>query len=153
MEIKKAEVSDLDIVIYITGKTISAVYPGYYPKGAVDFFLCHHCADNIAADIDSECVWLGSDNGHAVGTVTIKANRICRLFVLPEFQGNGFGRELLGFAEKFIFEKYSEIVLDASLPAKAIYLKRGYKEIEYHTIKTGNGEFLCYDVMKRLKPR
>ena len=53
---------------------------------------------------------------------------------------------LLDFAESTIRQNYSEIVIDASLPAKAIYLKRGYKEKEYHIIDTPD-DHLCYDVM------
>ena len=37
----------------------------------------------------------------------------------------------------------------SSLSAKSIYLKRGYKEVEYHTISTKNDDYLCYDVMKK----
>ena len=79
--------------------------------------------------------------------MSIKENDICRLFVLPEFQGKGYGRELLDFAENEIAKKYEEIMLDASLPAKRIYLKRGYKEKESHIINANYGDFLCYDVM------
>ncbi|MCM1579465.1 MAG: GNAT family N-acetyltransferase, partial [Ruminococcus sp.] len=74
---------------------------------------------------------------------------ICRLFVLPMFQGRGLGSGILKFAEEKISEKYSEILLDSSLPAKGIYLKKGYSEKEYHIIKTENGDKLCYDVMKK----
>lgn len=123
MSIKKAAPSDPDIVAEITVKTISEIYPRYYPKGAVDFFLRHHCAENIAADIGAGLVWLCTDKEHMVGTVTVKDNEICRLFVLPEFQGKGYGRELLDFAEKRILGEYDEIVLDASLPAKGLYLQ------------------------------
>ena len=88
-------------------------------------------------------------SNHAVGTVTIKKNEICRLFVLPQYQGCGFGREMLDYAEKRILETYDEIVLDASLPAKRIYLKRGYSVMDFHVIETENGDFLCYDVMMK----
>ena len=70
-----------------------------------------------------------------------------RLFVSPQHQKKGYGRELLDFAEGKVSEEYSEIVIDASLPAKSIYLKRGYKEISYNKILTDNGDYLCYDVM------
>ena len=65
----------------------------------------------------------------------------------PEYQGNGYGKELVSFAENKISEKYNEIILHASLPAKAIYLKKGYKEIGFHSIKTENGKknFLTND--------
>ncbi len=56
---------------------------------------------------------------------------------------------MLDFAEKRISGQYSKIVLDASLPAKQIYLKRGYKEIEFNIITTRGNDFLCYDVMEK----
>lgn len=58
---------------------------------------------------------------------------------------------MLDFAEQAIFAQYSKVVLDASLPAKKIYLKRGYKDIEFNSIAVGNQEFLCYDVMEKEK--
>ncbi len=148
MNIIKASASDIESVKHITAKTINSIYPHYYPCGAVDFFLSHHNDKNIENDIENGNVYLCLNNDDkAVGTVTIKENAICRLFVLPDYQGNGYGRELLSFTEKKISEKHSTIILDASLPAKAIYLKRGYSSTEFHSIKTENGDYLCYDVM------
>lgn len=148
MSIIKADISDVNSVMEITRTTISEIYPHYYPCGAVDFFLNHHCLENIQKDIESGLVYLCVDNEQiAVGTVTIKKNEICRLFVLPEYQGNGYGTELLDFAENIFLKGYSEIKLDASLPAKNLYINRGYEEVEYNIIDTGKDDFLCYDVM------
>lgn len=148
MGIKKAALSDCSIVKKISETTILDVYPHYYPKGAVDFFLEHHSEENIKNDILKNQVFLWSDEDQDIaGTVTIKKNEICRLFVLPKYQGRGYGTELLNYAEKMIFKKYAEIILDASLPAKALYQKRGYQEKEFHVIETKEDDYLCYDVM------
>ena len=72
----------------------------------------------------------------------------CYEFVLPDYQHKGYGKALLDFAEKKILEVYGCVQIDASSPAKRIYLKRGYEEIEYNIIKTDNGDCLCYDVMR-----
>ena len=56
---------------------------------------------------------------------------------------------MLDFAEEMILKQYDTVVLDASFPAKGIYRKRGYREKEYHIIRTDNGDYLCYDVMER----
>lgn len=129
MSIKQAVLSDLSEVKKISEVTISEIYPHYYPKGAVEFFLAHHSEDNIANDIKLNRVFLRFDiKQNVVGTVMIKANEICRLFVLPSYQGNGYGKEMLEYAEKIIFRQYSKIVLDASLPAKRIYQKRDTKK-------------------------
>lgn len=148
MSIRKAEMADFDIVKKITVDTINAIYPHYYPKGAVEFFLNHHNDENILSDIESGNVYLCIDEeGDAVGTVTLNENEIGRLFVLPEYQGNGYGRELLGFSEKAVMEEHNSIVLHASLPAKNIYLKRGFKITESHVLDAPYGDFLCYDLM------
>lgn len=150
MRIKSAQKSDLDVVREITHTTIKEIYPHYYSNGAVAFFLEHHSNENIANDISGNCVFLCYDPElNAVGTVTIRKNEICRLFVLPQYQGNGYGKKLMNFAEAEIAKHYDEIILDASLSAKAIYLKIGYKEVEYHTITTANNDYLCYDIMKK----
>ena len=150
MRIKQAVLSDLSIVKKISEVTISEIYPHYYPKGAVDFFLTHHSEANIFSDIRLNRVFLCLDaKQNVVGTVTIKTNEICRLFVLPSCQGKGYGTELLDYAEKEISCQYSKIVLDASLPAKKIYLHRGYRDVEFSIIATENSDFLCYDVMEK----
>ena len=150
MSIKQAALSDLSLVKEISKVTISEIYPHYYPKGAVEFFLAHHSEANICNDIKLERVYLCFDiMQNVAGTVTIKANEICRLFVLPAYQGKGYGTEMLEFAESLISYKYSKIILSASLPAKNMYLKRRYKDTAYHIIPTGFGDFLCYDVMEK----
>lgn len=150
MSVKLAQKTDFNVVKEITHTTINAIYPHYYSNGAVAFFLNHHSDENIAKDISGNCVFLCYDlKLNVVGTVTINENEICRLFVLPQYQGNGYGKELMNFAETKIAKYYDEIILDASLSAKSIYLKRGYKEIEFRTIKTKNNDYLCYDIMKK----
>lgn len=149
MSIRMAKLSDLPVIRKICTETILAVYPHYYPKGAVDFFLSLHNRDAIICDIESGCVFLCEAKHDTAGTVTVRHNEICRLFVLPEYQKHGYGREMLDFAEIMISKTYSEIILDASLPARAIYLRRDYKESAFHMIPTDNGDFLCYDEMKK----
>ncbi|MBO4471718.1 MAG: GNAT family N-acetyltransferase [Clostridia bacterium] len=151
MKIIQAAAGDFEAVKRITRDTIREIYPRYYPAGAVDFFCCHHSDDRITADIASGKVYLLVYDDQAAGTVTISGNEINRLFVLPEYQHKGFGRALLDFAEQAVLLQYDTVHMDASLPAKAIYKKRGYRETEYHTIRTENGDYLCYDVMMRSK--
>ena len=64
MKIAAAAESDFQTVKDITQQTIKAVYPHYYPKGAVDFFIAHHSDENILRDIrncDVFCYALTTD--------------------------------------------------------------------------------------------
>lgn len=142
----------LQVVRTITRETIQEIYPHYYPKGTVDFFLSHHNEAGIRQDLEAGSVYLLlNEKQLAVGTVTLKNHEIYRLFVLPAHQKKGYGRRLMDFAEQKIFECTDICRFDASLPAKAIYIKRGYRESAYHIIPTENGDFLCYDVMQKTK--
>ena len=150
MNIRKAEQKDLAAVKEIVQTTIREVYPKYYPAGAVEFFSEHHSDEKIMRDIDAGIVYLlVTDDGVPAGTVTLTDNEIDRLFVLPVFQGKGYGRALLDLAEDTISRSYDVIILHASLPAKSIYLKRGFHEVNYIKIDTGRGDFLCADVMEK----
>ncbi|AGF57177.1 GNAT family N-acetyltransferase [Clostridium saccharoperbutylacetonicum] len=149
MNIRQAIKIDLNTIKNITYETIQTIYPHYYPNGAVDFFIQHHSDENISADIDSGKVFILEIDKKAVGTVTINGIEICRLFVLPHCQGKGYGGALIDFSENYISKNSKKVQLDASLPAKGIYLKRGYKEIESHSILTQNGDYLYYDVMEK----
>lgn len=150
MQIRPATPADAEAVMQITHQTIRSVYPHYYPAGAVAFFLQHHCAENIRKDIAENNVFLCiSDDGQAVGTVSVKENEIGRLFVLPAFQGQGYGCALIAFAEQRIAAQYPEAVLDASFSAKALYLRHGWEDTGYHKIACENGDFLCHDTMRK----
>lgn len=149
MRIAPATKDMLSIIVDIVQTTIDEIYPKYYPMGAVAFFKELHSDNNIVRDIANGHVYYLSDNDRIVGTVTIKENHILRLFVLREFQHKGFGQIILDFAEGKIGKEYSDIEIDASFPAKHIYLKRGYIDKEYNKILTDNGDYLCYDVMNK----
>ena len=146
-----AQPKDADIVYEITQVTIDTVYPKYYPQGAVEFFRQHHSMDRIIENIQKGYVYLLVVDGRPVGTVTISKNHINRLFVLPDSQHQGFGKALMDFAEEKIFSSFDTIELDSSFPAKKIYLKRGYTEVEYNVIDAANGDHLCYDVMRKVR--
>ena len=103
MSIRQAVLSETSTVKRISEITISEIYPHYYPNGAVEFFLNHHSEKSIIEDIESNRVFLCLDREqNIVGTVTINKNEICRLFVLPTYQGYGYGTEMLDYAEKSI---------------------------------------------------
>ncbi len=110
MLIKKVDIANVETIEKIVTNTIRQIYPRYYPAGAVDFFIQHHNIERIKSDVEAGLVYAAYDDlNHMVGTVTIKGNEICRLFVLPEYQSNGYGRCLLDFAEENI-RKNNEIL-------------------------------------------
>ena len=153
MEIRRAEQNDLIKIHALVIDTIQHIYPRYYPQGAVYSFLDHHREPEISADIESKNAYVLEVDGTLVGTVTIKENMIKRLFLLPGYQGKGYGGELLEYAEKLILNNYETIRLETSLPAKLFYLKYGYKEVASDFMVVANGDILFWDVMEKNSER
>ena len=145
MKIVKANKTQINIINKIVQDTIDSIYPKYYPKGAVNFFKSYHNDVNILKDINEGNVFLLQVDDTYVGTVTKQKNEINRLFILQQYQHNGYGKILLDFIENKIAEEYFDVQLSTSLPAKKMYLNRGYIETEYLQIVTENKDVLCYD--------
>lgn len=141
--------SDLDIVRGIVATTINRIYPLYYPSDVVQFFLDHHAPERILADIETGCVYLFEANSIIAGTGTIHENEITRVFVLPEYQGRGYGSLIMKQLEDVVSRRYPIVRLDSSLPAFGMYLKRGYKSRAWHKIVMSSGQVLCYHEMEK----
>lgn len=149
MRIINAVPGDLPIVQNIVYETINAIYPSFYPQEVVDFFIEHHDIEKIENDICSGKVYLGQVENRPVGTATIDGNHIDRVFVLPTFQGKGYGTKLMDFCEKEVAKKFTTAAIDSSLPAYGIYGKRGYIPKTYEKIVVRNGRVLCFHSMEK----
>lgn len=149
MNIIKATEANFDTIKNIVQTTIKTIYPHYYPRDVVEFFLNHHSDDNILKGIKTETVILLEVDEKIVGTGSAKENEIIRTFVLPQFQGLGYGSIIMDELERIISKEHSEIMLDSSLPAYNLYIKRGYVPIRYEKKITPNEDVLCFNVMRK----
>jgi GNAT superfamily N-acetyltransferase len=148
IKIITAEEEHFETVKYITHTTINEIYPHYYPMGVVDFFHECHNDSNIKQSINAHQIFLLEQDSVFTGTGSIIVNEIYRLYILPQYQGKGFGSMMMNFLENKLFDDYPEISLEASLPAYDFYFNRGYRPVEYFKYTTDSGDFLCYHVMK-----
>lgn len=130
--------------------TIKMVYPRYYPREVVDFFCVLHSSDNIGLDIENENVYVLFDNDILVGTGSLSANHITRVYVLPQYQGKGYGTFIIKQLENKIKKTYKSSVLDASLPAVMVYEKLGYKTLSHNKYIVKNDSVLVYEVMEKM---
>jgi GNAT superfamily N-acetyltransferase len=136
-------------VVRLVRETIKTVYPKYYPKEVVDFFCAHHSGEKIKADIMSGNVWILFCDSQLVGTGCSVGNYITRVYVLPAFQGNGYGSYIMRQLEDEIGKSYNEAVLDASLPAVRLYEKLGYATVKHEKMVVENDAVLVYEVMRK----
>ena len=149
MEYKKATLQESESIYEMVQTTIKTVYPKYYPKEVVDFFCEHHSLENILKDIENGVVGVLVDDDRMVGTGCYQNNHITRVYVLPEFQGRGFGSFIMEQLEDIIAVEYDKVFLDASLPACHLYEKRGYQTIRHDRWNVENGVVLVYEIMEK----
>lgn len=149
MEYKKATLQESESIYKLVQDTIKIVYPKYYPKEVVDFFCEHHSLENILRDIENGVVGVLIDNDRMVGTGCYQDNHITRVYVLPEFQGRGYGSFIMEQLEDIIAVEYDKVFLDASLPACHLYEKRGYQTIRHDRWNVENGVVLVYEIMEK----
>ncbi len=87
------------------------------------------------------CFWCLFDKETLIGTAAVrtidpdnKITELKRMFVLPEYQGKGYGRLLLNHAVSYAKEqKYTKICLDTRKQfsaAQHLYRTSGFKETE-----------------------
>ncbi len=153
MQLRKAKDTDLTTVYDIVQETIRCDYPNYYPTEVVNFFLEYHNEDSIRKDIGSGDVYLLFYGGTAAGTGTIKNQTIERIYILPKYQGKGFGTSIMDLLENEITAGFDFSNVEASLVSYDFYLHRGYRPTEYHKYKVENNRVLCYYVMEKpLRP-
>ncbi|MCM1496571.1 MAG: GNAT family N-acetyltransferase [Bacteroides sp.] len=149
MEIQKAKPENLKTIARMVQQTIQQVYPKYYPDGVVQFFSELHQEEHIIADIEKGCVWILQADSQIVATGTLVENHITRVFVLPEYQGKGYGSRLMEVLERQTAENNHKVCLDASLPAVAFYAGRGYRTISHGTVETNQSQVLIYEIMEK----
>ncbi len=145
VEITPYRPDDLDELHTLIVQTIRASYPAHYPPRAVEFFVNHHPPVKIAADGASGFVIVARIDGRMVGTATLALDTVARVFVLPEIQGQGFGKILMDRIESQARSSgLTRLVLDASLPALRFYEARGYRKISDESIDVGENQQLRY---------
>ena len=149
MEYRLANTEDAKEICEIVQDTIRKVYPKYYLPEIVDMFCELHNEDNIGVDIKNENVYVILENNKIIGTGTITENHITRVYVLPEFQGKGFGTFIMKKLEEEIGKQYDKAELDTSLPACKLYYNLGYKTIDHGILECAGGVILVYEIMEK----
>jgi GNAT superfamily N-acetyltransferase len=132
--------------------TIDGVYTPVYPPRTIQFFKIFHSVDSITERAQKGHILVVEQEGSIVGTAASLENRIFGMFVLPDFQGRGYGRDLMDALETQIkADGHTEAVLSMSLPSEGFYRSRGYIDFEEYSRDVGGGEMLVFsDAKKRL---
>jgi len=146
---------DLERLKFIVHNTIKMSYTRVYPQEAIEYFLNLHSKENMEKDIPKGSTFMLELKSKIIASGSIVENEIKRGFVLPEYQGRGFGRKIMAKLEETALNSgIRKVKLCASLPSKDFYLALGYKIIKFTHISVGKNKKLeYYDMEKHLKKK
>lgn len=148
--IRKFKSSDLDTVRDLVHNTIDVCYPDIYCAEAIKYFKAHHSSENILKAAKEGWAIVLERKEKIVGTGTIVGDHIMRVFVEPEFQGQGLGRLIMQKLEtKALSAGIGVVRLDSTLSAKKFYDLLGYETVEKTFVDVENGKRLDYYKMKK----
>ena len=86
------------------------------------------------ATSETPCTWVAEVSGVPVGfsMVDIEEGCVFAVFVLPEFEGYGLGRNLMHKAETFLFQRHQKIWLETAEASRAsgCYRKLGWQPVK-----------------------
>lgn len=86
------------------------------------------------AILEAPCAWVAEVDGVPVGfsMADVEDGCVFAAFVLPEFEGRGLGRSLMGKAEAFLFQYHQTIWLETAEATRAsgFYRTLGWQPVE-----------------------
>ncbi|MHC4077943.1 MAG: GNAT family N-acetyltransferase [Planctomycetota bacterium] len=132
--LREALDSDIDVLIDLSRRTISASYRSFLGDEAVDAFLGSGEVDRYVRESLDRCSVIVRD-GQIVGYAVCRDNLIDLMMVDHACHRQGLGTELLHHVEAGLHRKFEELRLEsfeANTPANAFYRKHGWREVSKH---------------------
>lgn len=160
MKLTALKIEQLPIVIDLTKKIWPVAYGEILSKAQLDYMIDKFYNETALRELiqKGHVFYLAQDdNGKDVGFVSYEINsepnktKIHKIYVLPETQGTGLGRQFFELVkEKAIENNQNAIFLNVNKYNKAIhfYTKLGFTKVKDEVIDIGNGYVMDDYVME-----
>ncbi|TDR19691.1 GNAT family N-acetyltransferase [Flavobacterium cheniae] len=160
MKLTALKIEQLPIVIDLTKKIWPVAYGEILSKAQLDYMIDKFYNETALRELmqKSHVFYLAQDNnGKDVGFVSYEINsepnktKIHKIYVLPETQGTGLGRQFFELVkEKAIENQQNAIFLNVNKYNNAIhfYSKLGFTKVKDEVIDIGNGYVMDDYVME-----
>ena len=142
IQYRKATPGDVQRVWYVVRYTKDVIYPDYYTQAVVEYVDRYYTFEIIKNDIEQGRTRVLVKDGEIIATGSRVDNHIMRVYVLPEFQGQGFGSALVTALCGMLAPHFDHIRLgfvSTNPQSRHFWLKNGFhivSEGEYIVIES-----------------
>jgi GNAT superfamily N-acetyltransferase len=133
-QIRRATASDVEALSNLIDRTLVASNAPDYETRFIDMMRESMSATQLAARLAERDCFVAIDSGEIVGTASWSGGRLRQMYVAPEHQRNGLGRQLVRHIEAHARSQgAAKIELSSSHTARGFYEKLGYQMICYQS--------------------
>jgi len=137
-QIRKAANLDIENLIILARKTISAGYRDFIGDQGVNDFLGSGAVEQYVKENINHCRVI-SLKGKVVGYAVCKGNLIDLMMIDNDFHRQGIGTKLLNYCEKVFLQNHAELTLESfegNHRANNFYKKNGWTEVKSYYDET-----------------
>ncbi len=139
LEIKPATSDDAEAISRLTVDCIRTTNSSDYPADVIDRTCENFTPERVLVKMLERHFFIAFSDDALVATVSYSGNTLHSLFVKPDAQGKGIGRELVRFVEELASAiGMREIELHASVTAREFYQRLNYVEIAFEERMDGS---------------
>lgn len=126
---RRSTAADAETVFDLTAAAVAPLAPDPYPEKVVETWMTGRTPESYRIECAAGSLWIAEIDGHPAGYCHAVPGEVVRLFVSPQFGGNGIGRSLMALALADARSGWNgPIRIDATLNAVPFYRKWGFVE-------------------------
>lgn len=149
MPFRKAEIEDFDVIKKIVIDTINEIFPLFYPKNIVAYYLDLNTDEILKEQINLGNFYLYIVDEEAIAAASINVNHIEKFYVLRKYQNKGYGNKFMDYLESQVSKNYDSVTSIVTSSSYGMHDRRGYKIIENKKIRLKTGEILAFQLAKK----
>jgi len=137
--IRAATAADAAAISDVVQQSVRQGNADAYPPPVIELICANFSPGKVLERMAEREVFVGEVDGQVIATVSLRGGKLYSLFVAPDRQGLGIGRQLVEHIETAAARKgVRELRLSAALSARPFYERLGYRLVTFEPRDDGS---------------
>jgi N-acetylglutamate synthase-like GNAT family acetyltransferase len=131
MRIRKFENGDAEGISAVVCRSERQTLKGYYPDDLIEIFCRERSPEKIREKSSTRDFYVAEDGGKIVGVASLEEDNVKTVFVDPDYQGMGIGKQLIEKVESLARERGVRLLhVGSTTYAEPFYRKCGFSTVK-----------------------